>query len=199
MSSKPIMLVVALPPEAKPVNRRYGMLRDTRHDRFPLYLGEELALVVSGPGKEAAGQASVWLDSVLKPAHDAVWINLGIAGHATRPLGQAVYANTVEDEESGERWSVAPLPGPEWENDRLVTLNAPDTEYARTGLVDMEGAGFFQAVSGFTAPERIHCLKIVSDNRANPAPMITGKMVSRLIEEQLDILDRLFEYVREAL
>ncbi len=199
MKSKPIMLVVALPPEAKPVNRRFGMQRDNRHDRFPLYLGEELALVVSGPGKAAAGQASLWLDSILNPGPDAVWINLGIAGHATRPLGQAVYANTVEDEESGERWSVAPLPGPEWENDRLITLSAPDTEYARTGLVDMEGAGFFRAVSGFTEPERIHCLKIVSDNRTNPASMINGKMVSQLIEERLDILDRLFEHVREAL
>jgi nucleoside phosphorylase len=156
-----------------------------------------MALVVSGPGKKAALQAADWMQSILNPQSDATWINLGIAGHATRPLGQVVYADLVEDGETGDRWQTTPPPGFSCERDRVTTLSTPDTEYNRDGMVDMEAAGFFRAARRYVPPEHIHCLKVVSDNRASGTREINGKMVSRLIGEQLDTLDLLLESVME--
>jgi nucleoside phosphorylase len=197
MTSDLTILVVALPAEAKPVNRRYGLRRDNRHGRFSLYQGRKMALVVSGPGKKAALQAADWMHSILNPQSDCTWVNLGIAGHPTRPLGQLVYADRVEDATTGDRWETSPPPGFCCEKDRITTLDSPDTEYSREGLVDMEAAGFFRAARRYADLQRIHCLKVISDNRANNTAEINGKMVSRLIGEQLDVLDGLLEKARE--
>jgi hypothetical protein len=193
MASDLTILAVALPAEAKPINRRYGLRRDNRHGRFSLYQGRKMALVVSGPGKKAALQAADWMESILNPQSDAIWVNLGIAGHATRPRGQIVYADLVEDAETGDRWQTTPPPGFSCERDRVTTLNAPDEGYSREGLLDMEAAGFFRAARRYVDLNHIHCLKIVSDNQTNGTEGINGKMVSRLIGEQLDILDELLE------
>jgi nucleoside phosphorylase len=198
MASNLTILVVALPAEAKPVNRRYGLRRDNRHGRFSLYQGRQMALVVSGPGKKAALQAADWMHSILNPQSDCTWVNLGIAGHATRPVGQMVYAELVEDATTGDRWETSPPPGFCCEKDKITTLESPDTEYSQEGLVDMEAAGFFRAARRYVAPEHIHCIKVVSDNRSSGTKGISGKMVSRLIGHQLDILDGLLERAKEV-
>ncbi len=194
MKTVPVNLVMALPAEAKPVTRHFGLQRDPSATEFPLYRGTGMALTVSGPGQAAAQRATEWLGSLVR--NEAIWINLGIAGHPTRPVGQAVLADLVEDDATGEQWQTTPLPVPPCATDRAITLNNPDLNYQRNALVEMEAAGFFRAASALAAPGRIYCLKIVSDNRQNPAHGITGKRVSQLLEEGLATLESLLQQVR---
>lgn len=189
-----INLVMALLAEAKPVARHFGLQRDSRATEFPLYRNGDMALAVSGPGQIAAQRATEWLGSLER--NQAIWINLGIAGHPTRPVGQAVLADCVEDDATGEQWHTMPLPAPPCAIDRVVTLNHPDLNYRREALVEMEAAGFFRAARVLAAPGRIYCLKIVSDNRQHLVHEINGKRVSQLLEQGMTTLESLLQQAR---
>lgn len=190
MTATPICLVTALPAEAKPVNVRYGLIRDNKVSHLPLYKNGNMTLVVSGVGKNAAYDATCRLAEMLGPAR-ASWINLGIAGHPSHAVGDAVLASEILDGDNKDRWQATIPFEPPCATDRLTTLSEPDTDYRRPTLCDMEAAGFYAAALQYAPPDRIFCLKVISDNLLQPATGIYAKMVSRLIAGRLTILDRL--------
>ncbi len=189
MDSPLTCLVMALPAEAKPIRHHYALQRDQRQTAFPLYRNPEMALVLSGPGKEAAREATAWLGQSVQTTEETLWINLGIAGHPERPVGQTILAGSIEDPATGDRWNtVLPKKLPV-ETERIITLDTPDLGYRQTGGVDMEAAGFYRAAQEFVAADRIGCIKVISDNRAHPADRINGKWVTNLIAERIALLD----------
>ena len=179
-------LVVALPAEAKPINRFFNLKRENRWDRFPLYTNGETALVISGVGRERAFAATRWLHLSVGQSQDSLWLNLGIAGHPDRRLGEAVIVSEIVDQRSGESWNLCPPTQALFGRERLVTLQQPSSDYLHQALHDMEAAGFYGAACQFASQTKIMVIKIVSDNCANPIDNINGKMVSLLIEQQLD-------------
>ncbi len=191
-----ICLVVALPAEAKALRHRYDLQREQGPTPFPLYRNREMALVLSGPGREAALEATTWLQKTVRSTGETLWINLGIAGHPHRPVGQTILAVSVEDQASGDRWDCT-LPGKlPVETDRVITLDIPDLDHRQTGVVDMEAAGFYRAARAFTALDRIGCIKVISDNREHPADRINGKWVTNLIGEQIALLEAIVSCYR---
>ncbi len=193
MNPPAINLVVALPPEAKPVNQHLGLLRDNHHDQYRLYHHGRISLVISGPGTDAAAAATNWLHGINGHRQDDIWINLGIAGHPDHQVGQIFLASRIEDMRNGHVWPLQPredLPCP---SEQLVTVTQPDTGYGMDALLEMEAAGFYCSALKHTTPDNIYCLKVVSDNRKQPAHMLNGKMVSQLIRKRLDVLDLLIK------
>ena len=89
MTETPVGLVTALPAEAKPLNGHYSLIRDNSVKHTPLYRNGTMTLVVSGVGKKAAYDATSRLAELLGDIQ-AIWINLGIAGHPSRVIGEAV-------------------------------------------------------------------------------------------------------------
>lgn len=187
MIATPIRIVTALPAEARPIIQRLGLVRDNTAAEFPLYRNGRQALVVSGVGVAASQEATHWL-ARLQPV-SAVWINLGIAGHPHRPVGEAVMASEIVDRESGDRWQTRLPDGLPCPSERLISCREPEIRLQQTALYDMEAAGFFPAALCNSIAARIFCLKIVSDNREHPGHGISGRRVSQLIASRLDILD----------
>ena len=188
-----IRLVVALPAEAKPINHQLGLVRDNRTDAFPLYRNNNIALVLCSPGKLAAAEATRWLAGYLPSAENTLWLNIGIAGHPTRELGEALLAGSVSDGYQGATLQTVPPGGFHCPTAPLVTLSEPGFDYSRACLLDMEGFGFFSTAVDFAPPERVQCLKIVSDNRKNSATQISAKMVRDLMQQNLDTVQQLIE------
>lgn len=191
MTETAFNLILALPPEARPINRHLGLHRDQDQDRYPLYRYRHISLVISGCGTQNAAAATTWLHQVHGLRHGDIWINMGIAGHHSHALGEAFLAGSIDDTTTGEHWELTTGDVLSCPGERVVTVTEPDTGYSVDGLVEMEAAGFYRAALGCTAPDRIYCLKVVSDNRDSPAHGINGKLVSQLIEGRLDILDEL--------
>ncbi|MET0012924.1 MAG: hypothetical protein ABW088_04640 [Sedimenticola sp.] len=188
-----VRIVVALPAEAKPINQRFGLIRDNSAEAFPLYRNDRVALVVSGPGAEQAQQAVRWLAAYLPTDEETLWVNLGIAGHPHRPLGEALLAERLSSERDDPViHAVLPRPCP-CDSAPLVTLAEPDFDYHRDAMIDMEGFGFYRAAVDFSPPEKVQCLKIISDNRQQDARNINSKMVRKLIEQHLVLLENLVE------
>ena len=193
-----INFVVALPAEAKPLITHFGLKRQQPDGDFPIYHNKGITLVLSGVGKAAAATATQFLRGQEERHNEALWLNVGIAGHASKSTGTPILAQQVTDEETGQAWKVPFGFEPPCSKENLITLAQPEFDYDRPCAFDMEAAGFFATACEITAPGLAHCFKVISDNRDNPGRGISGKTVSQLIKAQLETLDLLLERINKT-
>ena len=185
-----IHLVVALRSEARPLIRRFSLER-VGEGRPAVWRGGEISLVVSGMGR---ARASAAVDRVAagSPTPSA-WVNLGIGGHRSLPLGQTVLAREVIDASSGSVRRLRPLADPPCALATVTTVDRPELDYPDDAVYDMEAAVFCAAVAGSVAPERIQVAKVISDNAAAPPQRLTAERVEELIEGRIDTLSWIVE------
>ena len=159
-------------------------------DRVPIYGNPErqITLTISGIGKPAAAAAVTRTRDYFKAGRSHAWLNLGIAGHAGLPLGQAVIIKKVTDTASGQTWFPSRVFDTTLPARDLLTLEQPRSDY-RKELFDMECAGFFQAVTGFATLELVQAVKIISDNTDQPMEGVAPKLISRLMRQNLPVVE----------
>jgi len=147
MSTAAFNFVVALPAESKPLIAHFGLKRRQPDGDFPIYQKDAISLIRSGVGKAASANATHFLLNH-QQQKETIWINLGIAGHATRPIGDMILAQYTQDEDSQQEWAIPSNLNLLCELERLTTLSQPEFDYTRPGAFDMEAAGFLSALEG---------------------------------------------------
>ena len=159
-------------------------------DRVPIYGNPDgqITLTISGIGKPAAAAAVTRTCDYFKAGRSHAWLNLGIAGHAGLPLGQAVIIKKITDAASGQTWFPSRVFDTTLPAHDLLTLDQPRSDY-RKELFDMECAGFFQAVTGFATLELVQAVKIISDNADQPMEGVNPKLISRLMRQNLPVVE----------
>lgn len=189
-----IHIICALKCEAKPLRHHFQLKHVKKAKLFNTYLNEALglSLTISGIGKQASTAATMHARMLLDAKSSDAWINIGVAGHKTLAIGQLVLANRIEDAGNGQTWYPQIIFKSKLPSTGLLTLDKPLNSYDEI-MYDMEGSGFFATASRFATAELIHCLKIVSDNQANPAQQLAEKIVSELIAEKTAEINDLFE------
>jgi hypothetical protein len=188
-----ICLSVALHAEAQSLIGNYSLARRSHRGLFPVYSTPGLALVVSGVGKLAAAGAVAYLNTLLGEPDDCGWLNVGVAGHPKRRCGEGLLARRITEAASGRSWILRTDIAPQLECERLITVDAPETEYAEPAMYDMEAAGFYASARLCTDKERIQCFKVISDNRSNTPSQLTPTRVRRLIDDHLEDVERLIQ------
>jgi adenosylhomocysteine nucleosidase len=180
-----IHLLVALPAEAKPLIHAFNLRRLQPDGPFPRYVAGPLSLLLSGPGREAAGGA-VEFSQQLTGDEQSHWINVGIAGHARLAPGSGLLADSVTDVRSGRCWPLLPprdiaetTVGP------LRCVAQAESRFAEVAGYDMESAAIAENLAESDALSRLQILKVISDNPDNPSQRINAKLVRELIESQL--------------
>ena len=186
-------LVVALKAEARPLIRHYELQRRHTSTTFPVYLGTDVALVVSGPGKAAAAAATAWLQGLTQGNKANAWLNIGIAGHASYAVGDARIANRVTEQATNRSWYPPQLHDLDIATGQLLTVDSPENDYPVDALYDMEAAGFYPAACRCSTSELVQCFKIVSDNRQHANTKITAKHCEQLVSSQLITINNLVE------
>ena len=161
---------------------------------YRICAGEQTHLIVSGLGKVAAAAATAYLRALIGDT-PAAWLNIGIAGHGSQAVGTALLAHKVVDAASGKPFYptfTAPPPC------RTTLLHTVDRVQSPAGdaAYDMEASGFCEAAQRFATSERVHCLKIVSDNPQSPYQTLNAAKVEALIESQLDTVAQVGEHLR---
>ena len=184
----PTRWVVALDAEAAPLRARFGLTEAVHGGPFVVFHDPDALhwVVVSGIGSALAAGATAFLAERSAAPPWAIWLNVGVAGHATASLGSVHFAHTVVDVASGRTTYAAiavevPIPG-----SALHTVARPETVYPDPVLYDMEGSGFYAVARRLSTAELVHCLKVVSDNREAPVERFTAARVSNLVEAGLD-------------
>lgn len=182
-----LIWVCALHCEAKPVIDYYRLKKFHDEHSFDLYLGEKTACIVSGIGKIASAAATAWAAAKFSELAPLAWINLGIAGAASRPIGSILLVNQIIDPDSGRKYFPVIIGDSPLERAGCLSLNQPGHDYHETQLFDMEASGFFDSAVRFSSAELIRCIKIVSDNQS----LIPGRnrqATSDLIHRQIEPL-----------
>jgi hypothetical protein len=183
-------LVAALPAEAKVLNQILKLQRIQPDRELPLYANAGVALVISGPGMQAAMRGVRFLRQRNAMAR-ASWLNIGIAGHADLSLGQAVMASRVIGPQPGHDWELQPLASPGCRSLPVCTTDEPVTDYPSAWAYDMEAAGFVTTAQQAAPLNRIQVLKVISDNRHHPTGEINAKMIKELLQMHTSLIRQL--------
>ncbi|MCY3774020.1 MAG: hypothetical protein OXG98_18590 [Gemmatimonadetes bacterium] len=169
----PILLAVALHPEARPAIERFRLKQDASF-ALPVFRRDDTWLTVTGPGSMKSAIATTLLIARVEDRARAVIFNLGIAGHTQKagegPVseGDRFLANKITERSTSRSFYPDLLARTPLAESPLTTVERPldraDADGVEPGLVDMEAAGFYQAAATFLPPHRIGCVKVVSDH-----------------------------------
>ena len=188
-----LRFVVALEAEARPLIEQYRLAPGGGERGFKTFRRDDVALIVAGIGKVAAAAAVSRLHGVTGAERDAVWINVGIAGHGTRPVAEAVLAHKVVDRASGRAWYPPLVFKPPCATDQVTTVDRPERAFDLPGAFEMEASGFVPSAGRFASAELVHCVKIVSDGHSSSLEGLTPEVVRRLVASQLSTVEAVAE------
>lgn len=197
-----VVFVCAFAAEARPLIERYRLRGVESRSPWPLYRENEsgdYALIVGGMGRLSTAAAVSYAACAWSAAANTVWVNVGVAGHATLELGTPRLCHRVR----GPRGSWYPprvfdsaIPGAP-----LLTGDEPVTDYPDDTLVDMEGSAFIETAWRFSSAELVQLIKIVADNRSRPAgkpdPVAATRWIADALPEVEPIVDSLRELAEE--
>ncbi|WP_244310895.1 hypothetical protein [Methylotuvimicrobium buryatense] len=192
-----IFFAVALPCEAKPLVAHFGLKKDTAVRAFAMYRNESIYLTVTGPGKSAMAAGLAYTQAVSACLENALFINVGVAGHRTHDIGSAWTINKVSDADTGRNYYPMPVYGLSCPATSLLTGSKPQFDYNHEHLCDMEASAFFETAARFSTGELIQCLKVVSDNRLEPGRNLDPKVVEQLIGNNIGLLGLLLDKLEE--
>ncbi len=189
--------MVALPCEAKPLIKRYRLLRLLDEPAFPIYRNESITLTVTGIGKTAMAAGAAYTHAIFNRSKGAVWLNVGVAGHRDLPVGEACLAHKIMDRDRERSWYPSLIGAPPCGTETLVTWSRPENRYEVEALYDMEASGFYETALRFSTSELIQCLKVVSDNGTSPADSLRADSVADLIEQRIGLVEILLEQQKQ--
>lgn len=169
----PILLAIALHPEARPVIERFRLKQDASFD-LPVFRRDDVWLTVTGTGRMKSAIATTHLIAQVETRENTVIFNLGIAGHTQKAgegpvsVGDRYLVHKITEQGTGRSFYPDLLARTPLAESPLTTVDRPldraDAGGVEPGLVDMEAAGFYQAAAAFLPPHRIGCVKVVSDH-----------------------------------
>ena len=189
-------IVTALPCEAKPLIQHYRLNGRQPENGFRIYENDQIRLIIAGIGKCAAAAACAYLQGMETNSKHA-WLNLGIAGHATLEVGEALLAHKITDAATGNHW-YPPMPFKRpCQSLELITRDQPEADYDANAAIDMEASGFYATAIRFNSSELVQVLKVISDNHANPATEVNAALAEELICARLDVVDQVIQQLQQ--
>lgn len=179
-----LIWICALHCEAKPIIDHYRLEKQPGISGIDLYLRDNTVCIVSGIGSSNMAMACGWAAAAYRNSANA-WVNLGIGGHRSLPLGSLTMASRVSsiltshaiDLETGEH--------PAFNRKPLISVNQEQTNYNGDVVYDMEGFTFAQSCRRLNPQSRYYCVKIISDNRDSP-PTRNKSAISDLVYASID-------------
>jgi hypothetical protein len=178
----------ALHAEARALIDYYRLKRLHDLRAFSCYASDHIFLVESGIGKIDTAAAIGWAGGRLSEAQP-VWLNVGMAGHATAEIGTLLLAHRIEDQRSGKRYYPPQLLHPVPSSENLLTVDRPVDRHPRSAMVDMEASAFIRGALHFSSMELVQSLKIISDNPKHPPRKLKTADVEALISPHTEQID----------
>jgi len=188
-----ICIVTALPPESRPFIDEFK-LRHLDARGLRLYGNDDYLLLQTGVGKlKAAAATAALLHS--RPEIHAI-INTGIAG-GTADTGSILLGHHVVDTATGAQWFPHLAPHritSHLKSAAIHTMDKPCTEYRDGVVYDMEAAAIFSAASAYLTTDRMHCVKVVSDNPQEPVASLQSDQVVDFMRSTVSTVSRLIDW-----
>ena len=182
-----INIVVAMKREAIPLINYWDLKENPK--KFYSNKKKKINLIISGIGKKRAEKATIYLAE--KTNNNSFFLNIGIAGHKNYKLGEIILISKITDNKSKYSWYPTLLWKTEIKKAPLITVIFPKIRYTTNCLYDMEAAGFFKGARNFVGPEKVQCLKVVSDNKDSSILNISSKKIENWIYSKTPVINKL--------
>lgn len=199
-----IGIFTALYCEAQPFIKRLNLKRMPDINRFQVFSGDDVSLVITGTGPIQAAIGVTSFYSVHPPESGDILVNAGICGTSdenTKP-GSLFLCNKIYDQCSGRCFYPDILfPHPFHEAGINTCFKIADRSSEAfydlpECLTDMEASGIYQAGSLFFQPHRMFFLKIVSDHMKGER--VSPEMAASLVDTNASaVIEWLFKLHRE--
>ena len=188
--------VVAFKGEAQQLIDFYQLAK-VEETPYPLFRNHQHSLIISGLGRDRAVSATTALHQVTnKP--NLGWMNLGIAGHGSIEIGEALIAGKITDDSSNESFYPPQIFEHSFAVSCLQTCSKPCSNYQPDLGYDMEAHAFYKTASKFSIRELVQVIKIVSDNPDYDLNQVNPKGVPAMIERHLEEIDALVKQIDTA-
>ncbi|MEO1370087.1 MAG: hypothetical protein AAFX50_23135 [Acidobacteriota bacterium] len=191
--SVPLHVVTAMPSEARPLLDAFSLRSEESHG-LRIASGPGMRVAVVGVGKAAMASGVGFLAG--RFPGPAVWLNVGIAGHGARAVGEVLMAHAVDDRATGQSLYPPLVVKPPVATGRVVTVDVPETDYRDDVAYDMEASAFLAAARRFQTAELVHVLKVVSDGPDAPIASITRGRVIDCVAGALPAIEALRDALR---
>ena len=188
-----LCIEVALKSEATPLIDALGLKPLPGSSLFPIWENETIKLIVSGVGKIKSGAACSYLAGIYRDEDIYGWLNVGIAGHRTLPIGTPILAHTIIDESRHTQFFPSFAFKHPCTAEACLTVENPKHLYERPCIYDMEAAGFYAIASKISPLEMVHVFKVISDNAEHSVKEITKQKVHTLIENQVEMIQEILK------
>lgn len=161
-----IHFITATYSEAKALISFYKLKKLIFIKEFQVFYNSNLhiSLTISGIGKVLSASAVVFTFYLFEKKKNDSWINLGIAGHENKEIGEIFLVKKIIDSGNNKSWFPSFIFNMEIKKESCKTFDKPNYNYSSI-LYDMELSGFYEVATRFSSNELIHSLKIISDNK----------------------------------
>ena len=187
IKKKEINIVVAMKREATPLINYWDLKENSK--KFYSNKKKKINLIISGIGKKRAEKATRYLAE--KTNNNSFFLNIGIAGHKNYKLGEIILISKIIDNKNKYSWYPSLLWKTKIKKAPLITVVFPKIRYTTNSLYDMEAAGFFKGARNFVGPEKVQCIKVVSDNKDSSILNISSKKIENWIYSKTSIINKL--------
>ena len=181
-----INIVVAMKREATPLINYWNLKENSKN--FYSNKKKKNNLIISGIGKKKAEKATIYIG---QKTNNYFFLNIGIAGHKNFKLGEIILISKVTDNKNKYSWYPSLLWKTKIKKSPLMTVIFPKIRYTTNYLYDMEAAGFFKGARNFVGPEKVQCIKIVSDNKDSSIFKISSKKIENWVYSKTTIINKL--------
>ncbi|WAM33699.1 5'-methylthioadenosine/S-adenosylhomocysteine nucleosidase family protein [Caldicellulosiruptor morganii] len=189
-----IFIVTAYHQEARALIKHFSLKKLYEPSKFQIFTGNDIILIESRQGIVKSSIATTFALTSFKAAKMDIALNIGICGakENTFTKGDGILCNKIINHHSKKRFYPDILINHSMKEATLESFMHPVKKESlppdiEGDIVDMEGAGFFEAASLFLPPHNIHCIKIVHDfldfENINPAE------VENLIEQGIPYIE----------
>ena len=194
---KSCFIFVALHCEAKVFISQFNLVKNPKYHPFALYDNEEFVLVITGVGKIAMASAVAYSLAHYQSTKNPVLVNIGVAGHKTATLGDLFFVHKIIDADTKKTFYPQFLVKNICRSKSLYTVSAPETDYQKGYLYDMEASGFYETANRFTTTELVHVFKVVSDNQNSNIGAINAKKINDWLFLKSEKIAKIIESLRQ--
>lgn len=165
-----IYIVTAFHAEAKPLIDHFGLKKLYEPLKFQIFSGDDIVLIESREGIVNSSIATTFILTKFKASYKDIALNIGICGakEGYFSKGDVILCNKIINHYSKKRFYPDILIRHTMKEASLESFMQPVkkdnlSQEIEGDIVDMEGAGFFEAASVFLPLHNVHCIKIVYD------------------------------------
>lgn len=190
-----LVIHTALKEEAKVFLETYKFKKILAITSYNFYYDklQKILLIIANIGAFNTISALTYAAAYFKLDKYCVFLNFGIAGHISFPLGRILQINKFSQENEIKNFHKTYIYKKlNYEITSCKTFIKPQNKYPKTDLVDQESYHFIQSALKFTDIDNCFCFKMISDNSKTPFDRSkTIKMLDQAKSELKIITDKI--------